>query len=63
VEVGLFDSAGQSIHLEFVKNTTVLLLSGEPIDEPIVGRGPFLMSSAQEIRQAMADLQSATIMN
>ena len=27
----------------------------EPIDEPIVGSGPFVMNTAQEIRQAMED--------
>jgi redox-sensitive bicupin YhaK (pirin superfamily) len=35
-----------------------LLLCGEPIDEPIVGSGPFVMNSAEEIRQAMVDYQS-----
>ena len=41
-----------------MKDTTTLLLCGEPIDEPIVGQGPFVMDTAQEIRQAMADYWS-----
>ena len=57
-EVGLFDRAGQSIRLECVEDTMALLLCGEPIDEPIVGQGPFVMNNAQEIRQAMADYWS-----
>ena len=57
-EVGLFDRAGQSISIECVKDTTALLLCGEPIDEPIVGQGPFVMNTSQEIRQAIADYMS-----
>ena len=57
-EVGLFDRAGKSIIIECVSDATALLLCGEPIDEPIVGQGPFVMNTAQEIRQAMEDYRS-----
>jgi len=33
-EVGLFNRAGLSISIEAAQDTTALLLSGEPIDEP-----------------------------
>jgi redox-sensitive bicupin YhaK (pirin superfamily) len=57
-EVGLFDRVGQSICIDCAKDATALLLCGEPIDEPIVGYGPFVMNSPEEIRQAIADYQS-----
>jgi redox-sensitive bicupin YhaK (pirin superfamily) len=57
-EVGLFDRAGKNISIECVNDATALLLCGEPIDEPIVGQGPFVMNTAQEIRQAMEDYRS-----
>ena len=57
-EVGLFDRVGKHISIEAAKDTSALLLCGEPIDEPIVGQGPFVMNTAQEIRQAMEDYRS-----
>jgi quercetin 2,3-dioxygenase len=57
-EVARFDPAGGHIRIESAQNATALLLSGEPIHEPIVGSGPFVMNNASEIRQAMADYQS-----
>lgn len=57
-EVGLLDRKGESVHITSEKGATLLLLCGEPIEEPIVGSGPFVMNTAQEIRQAMTDYQS-----
>jgi quercetin 2,3-dioxygenase len=57
-EVGLFDRAGQRIELDCTETARALLLAGAPIDEPIVGRGPFVMNNLAEIRQAMLDYQS-----
>ncbi|MGH8508308.1 MAG: pirin family protein [Gammaproteobacteria bacterium] len=60
-EVGLFDRAGKTICIDSANNATALLLSGQPIDEPILGSGPFVMNTPEEIRQAMADYQSGKL--
>ncbi|WP_207849603.1 MULTISPECIES: pirin family protein [unclassified Pseudomonas] len=54
----LFERDGRQLSLEASEDAVVLLLSGEPIDEPIVGHGPFVMNTEQEIHQAFADFQS-----
>jgi len=54
-EVALFDRKGETISLTARKDSTLLIMSGEPIDEPIAGYGPFVMNTQAEIRQAMAD--------
>jgi len=53
-----FDREGGEIAVEANNDATLLLLSGEPIDEPIVGYGPFVMNSAEEIDQAIKDFNS-----
>jgi redox-sensitive bicupin YhaK (pirin superfamily) len=54
----VLDRAGQNLSIEANSDAIVLLLSGEPIDEPIVGHGPFVMNSQEEIVQAIADFNS-----
>ena len=57
-EVALFDRAGDGLRIEDAANATALLLCGQPIGEPIVGQGPFVMNRPEEIRQAIRDYQS-----
>lgn len=54
----LLDRAGDSITIEANNDVSLLVLSGEPIDEPIVGYGPFVMNSEVEIQQAFRDFNS-----
>ncbi|MDO4681406.1 MAG: pirin family protein [Lautropia sp.] len=49
---------GRGVTLEANNDVKVLLLAGEPIDEPVVGHGPFVMNSQAEIRQAIDDFNS-----
>jgi quercetin 2,3-dioxygenase len=57
-QLALFERDGDQLALESNNDAMFLLLSGEPIDEPIVGHGPFVMNTEQEIHQAFADFQS-----
>jgi quercetin 2,3-dioxygenase len=45
------------------KSTSVLILGGEPIDEPIAAQGPFVMNTQEEIRQAMMDYRMGKMGN
>jgi quercetin 2,3-dioxygenase len=49
---------GSTVKIAAEQNARVLLLAGQPIDEPIVGYGPFVMNSRQEIEQAINDFNS-----
>lgn len=54
----VLDVAGSRVRLEANNPARLLLLSGEPLDEPVVGHGPFVMNTAEEIREAIHDFQS-----
>lgn len=53
-----FDRSSEDVFVDADSDATVLLLSGEPIDEPVVGYGPFVMNSQAEIAQAVNDFNS-----
>lgn len=57
-QFALLDKHGGEIMLTSNRDATLLLLSGAPIDEPVVMHGPFVMNTAEEISQAIADFRS-----
>ncbi|WP_038168228.1 pirin family protein [Verrucomicrobium sp. BvORR106] len=56
--LAIFTREGEDIQFSATKETRLLVMSGEPLREPIVGNGPFVMNSEQEIRQAFADVRA-----
>jgi len=54
----LLERTGENVLIEAREGASVLLLSGEPIDEPIVGYGPFVMNSQAEIAESFDDFHA-----
>ena len=54
----LFKNEGEEISIKASENAVVLLLSGEPIDEPIASYGPFVMNTQEEIYEAIEEFQN-----
>jgi redox-sensitive bicupin YhaK (pirin superfamily) len=57
-ELAVFANAGEDISLQASADTHLLVLNGEPIQEPLVHYGPFVMNTRQEIVQAVLDFNS-----
>ncbi|MDB5049440.1 MAG: Pirin domain protein [Fibrobacteres bacterium] len=51
----LFANEGEAVSIRAEESSVVLVLSGEPIDEPIASYGPFVMNTQKEIMQAVED--------
>ncbi len=56
-EMAILDPEGDTFTLIANKNTKLLFLGGEPLNEPISGYGPFVMNTQSEIMQAMKDFE------
>lgn len=54
-EMAILSTEGSKIHLHATLGSEVIIMSGHPISEPMVQRGPFVMNSEEEIQQAFSD--------
>jgi redox-sensitive bicupin YhaK (pirin superfamily) len=54
-ELVVFDRKGDEVDIEATADATLFVMNGQPIEEPLVGYGPFVMNTSQEIKQAFVD--------
>ncbi|MBI3898703.1 MAG: pirin family protein [Gammaproteobacteria bacterium] len=55
-ELVIFDRAGDEVVIDAEVDATIFVMNGQPIDEPIVGHGPFVMNTPEQIAEAFVDL-------
>ena len=56
--ISVLSQDGETVTLEAAADSELVLLSGEPINEPVASYGPFVMNTREEIMQAVADLKA-----
>ncbi len=54
----LFTNEGEDFSIKATENSVVLILSGEPLNEPIASYGPFVMNTQEQIREAFEDFNN-----
>ncbi len=56
-DLAIFARNGDRVTVAAKTEAKLLVMDGEPIDEPVVGQGPFVMNTRAEIAQAFQDFQ------
>jgi redox-sensitive bicupin YhaK (pirin superfamily) len=57
-QLAILSPAGDSVSLEAKEDSVLLVLSGEPIQEPVASYGPFVMNTQEELRHAVEDYRA-----
>lgn len=60
-ELVVLDRAGNDVELAATTDAMVFVMNGAPIDEPVVGYGPFVMNTTAEIQRAFADYHAGRL--
>lgn len=60
-ELVVLDRKGDEVLIQAAADAIVFVMNGAPIDEPVVGYGPFVMNTTREIQQAFADYQAGRL--
>ena len=60
-ELAVFSREESNLNWKAVEDSRMLVMTGEPIDEPVVGYGPFVMNTEREIREAISDYQAGAM--
>jgi redox-sensitive bicupin YhaK (pirin superfamily) len=60
-QLAVLERASDRFAVEALEDATLLVLNGQAIAEPVVGYGPFVMNTREEISQAIADYQSGSM--
>ena len=61
--IAVLSDEGEEISIEPKEDSTLLVLSGEPIDEPVASYGPFVMNTEEELKQAFLDYRTGKMGN